>query len=176
MQGGTLPSSRLLFIFFRHRKKTEPKERCENVLAQRPAVRFSKSLNELASLKQHFVFRCSDCSAIRDSITIQKILHPLKTSSCGMFSSEHCERENMEREVRLQLCCLACPRMFSKKHEARVRRSALPLATEGTQDSAMPLRLRRMFSKKHVARSAVTALPLGLSKHPWRRRAFSVVG
>ena len=43
---------------------------------------------ELATLKQHFVFRCSDCSAIRDSISIQRICIPLKTSSCGMFSLE----------------------------------------------------------------------------------------
>ena len=60
-------------------------------MRKRPELRgrlsdFPKSLNELASLGQHFVFRFLYYYALQDSIMLQKILHPLKTSSCGMFS------------------------------------------------------------------------------------------
>ena len=33
----------------------------KNVLSRRPEHKFFKSLKELATLKQLFVFRCSDC-------------------------------------------------------------------------------------------------------------------
>ena len=79
-------------------------KRQSRALARRPEHKFFKSLKELASLKQLFVFRFSDCSnAIRDSMLIQRICIPLKTSSCGMFSNERSERGNMEYEVRKRL-------------------------------------------------------------------------
>ena len=84
--GFSLLSMQKIFISF-ITERNETKKGAKTSWARRPEHKFFKSLEELAPLKQLLVFRCSDCQrAIRDSISIQRICIPLKTSSCGMFS------------------------------------------------------------------------------------------
>ena len=68
-----------MFIFLRGRK-TNQKETSAS-WAQRHAHKFFLLLNELATLRQHFVSRCSTKVETRYN---KKNLHALKTFSCGM--------------------------------------------------------------------------------------------
>ena len=87
------------------RKKTEAKERAR----KRPELRGRNTNSSNHSMNS---LRSNSISAIRDSILIQRICIPLKTSSCGMFSRS-CATRKHEAQVRLRLCRLASPRTFS---------------------------------------------------------------
>ena len=70
----------VLSLHLSSRKKDEA-ERNVGVRFQRHAHKFFLLLNELATLKQHFVSRCSTKVETRYN---KKNLHALKTFSCGM--------------------------------------------------------------------------------------------
>ena len=73
--------------FFHHWKKRS-KERCKNVLSSEAGTQILQ-ITQWTRYAQT-AFRISFLrlrSAIRDSISIQRICIPLKTSSCGMFLS-----------------------------------------------------------------------------------------
>ena len=129
----------------------------QNVLSRRPEPYFFKALNELAALKQHFVFRCSDCFAIRDSISLQKNIIPINTSSCGMFLGLL-----PFSLVSLLLIGINPSTCYTLENNS------------DNSTSYKCLFVRNVFerlAKRHGARSAVTALPLGLSKNVFERLA-----
>ena len=66
------------------RKKTEPKER----VRKRPGLG-----GRVSDFPKHSM------NSIRDSILFQKILHTLKTSSCGMFSRSYATRRHGARSA-----------------------------------------------------------------------------
>ncbi len=68
------------------RKKTEAKRKTAKTSWLRGRMSdFPKhSMNSLCSNSISYFVTCT-AKALQDSIMLQKILHPLKTSSCGMF-------------------------------------------------------------------------------------------
>ena len=93
----------VVFIFFLSpERKPKQKKECENVLSSEAGTQILQITQRTRYAQTAFrisLFRLR--SAIRNSISIQRICIPLKTSSCGMFSSD-LSRESMKHEVRLR--------------------------------------------------------------------------
>ena len=66
------------FSFCRQKENRSKRKSAKTSWAQRPEHKFFKSLNELASLKQHLVFRSSDCSHNQRLNIDSKNLHSSK--------------------------------------------------------------------------------------------------
>ena len=97
---GVITPSPNSFSFWSARKKTESKERTR----KRPELRgrntnsSNHSMNSLCSNSISY-FVAQIAFAIRDSISIQRICIPLKTSSCGMFSLVTCQRDRYLADI-----------------------------------------------------------------------------
>ena len=78
-----------IFIFFLSpERKPKQKKECENVLSSEAGTQILQITQRTRYAQTAFrisLFRLR--SAIRNSISIQRICIPLKTSSCGMFSN-----------------------------------------------------------------------------------------
>ncbi|SEF44361.1 hypothetical protein SAMN05216354_0458 [Xylanibacter ruminicola] len=100
----------------------------------------------LSLLRNSRIEEDSENSTTSKDLFVRNVFEDLSEKTCSTKCGARLCRL-LPKGRKTRLCRLACPRMFS-----------------------------RIYPRKHVARSAVTALLLRLSKHPWQRRAFSVVG
>jgi len=75
-----------IYSFLSSLKEKKQKKGAKTSWARRPVVRLSESFDELATLRQHLMSICLSRSAIQESKKIPIIVHPINTSSCGMFS------------------------------------------------------------------------------------------
>ncbi len=119
-----------MFIFFLSllvhflsgaRKKTEPKERARKrpELGGRLSDYRNYSLNSLRSDSISCRFACL-AYAIQESKKIPIIVHPLKTSSCGMFSRIYSRKH--EAPCGYELCSLGLSKnVFEEDMEHEVR-------------------------------------------------------
>jgi len=132
LANGGYPHTPFIFFLFRQKEnRIKRKSSKTSWLRGRNTNSSNHSMNSLRSNSISY-FVAQIAYAIRDSISIQRICITLKTSSCGMFSIERSERENMKHRAATALPLrlsknvffkhvarsaviakrLACPRMF----------------------------------------------------------------
>ena len=139
------------FSFLSYPKWKETKERCKNVLsseAESPIFVIIRR-TRYAQTASHVDLLVSPL-AIQESKKIPKIVHSLKTSSCGMFLKKTCSTK-----CGYELARFACRRMFLRIHSKK--RQALSVVGEKTM--ACPAILKRRRKSSVSATFCLSPLP-----------------